>query len=104
MTTDAAAGPAATATRAPAAASESSAPSVAVAVFPDFASRNDMMNPEHLHDYGNQPALRLHLGNPEGTIVLGEVPIYEEVPRSREGRAGVRVPDCWWLSTSGGRR
>ena len=80
-------------TKTPAAASESSAPSVAVAVFPDFAPRNDMMNPEHLHDYGNQPALRLHLGNPEGTIVLGEVPIYEEVPRSRESRAGVRVPD-----------
>ena len=66
---------------------------LSVAVFPDFAPRNDMMNPEHIHDYGNQPALRLHLGDPESTIVLGEVPIYQEVPHSREGRAGVRVPD-----------
>ena len=94
MTTDAAAGPAATAT-APAPPSElpSSSAALSVAVFPDFAPRNDMMNPEHIHDYGHQPALRLHLGNPESTIVLGEVPIYGEVPRSREGRAGVRVPD-----------
>ena len=79
--------------------SEASAPSAAA--FPDFPPRNDMMNPEHLHDYGHQPALRLHLGDPESTIVLGEVPIYWGVPiyqdappgRESRGRGKVRVPD-----------
>ena len=49
-----------------------------------------MMNPVHLHDYGNQPALRLYLGNPDTTLVLGEVPVAWAVPL---GRAGVRIPD-----------
>ena len=49
-----------------------------------------MMNTRHLHDYGNQPALRLYLGRPETTIVLGEVPIAWDIPRGREG---VRIPD-----------
>ena len=62
----------------------------AVAKFPDFPPRADMMNPRHLHDQGHQPALRRHLGNPDTTIVLGEVPIAWDVPR---GRAGVRIPD-----------
>ena len=70
--------------------SATAAPASAVARFPDFPPRNDMMNPVHLHDYGNQPALRLHLGNPDTTIVLGEVPIAREVPL---GRTGVRIPD-----------
>ena len=61
-----------------------------IARFPDFPPRDDMMNPVHLHDYGNQPALRLHLGNPDTTLVLGEVPVAWEVPL---GRAGVRIPD-----------
>ena len=63
---------------------------VEIARFPDFPPRDDMMNPVHLHDYGNQPALRLHLGNPDTTLVLGEVPVAWEVPL---GRAGVRIPD-----------
>ena len=66
------------------------APPASVRRFPAFPPRNDMMNPVHLHDYGNQPALRLHLGHPDTTIVLGEVPIAWEVPL---GRAGVRIPD-----------
>ena len=66
------------------------APAPAPAAFPDFPPRNDLMNSENLHDYGNQPALRLHLGNPDTTVVLGETPIYWRVPT---GRAGVRVPD-----------
>ena len=65
-------------------------PAPAPAAFPDFPPRNDLMNSENLHDYGNQPALRLHLGNPDTTVVLGETPIYWRVPT---GRAGVRVPD-----------
>ena len=66
------------------------APLPQVARFPDFPPRNDMMNPRHLHDAAIQSALRMHLGNPDTTIVLGEVPIAREVSR---GRAGVRIPD-----------
>lgn len=62
----------------------------AIAQFPDFPPRYDMMNTRHLHDAGNQPALRLHLGNPDTTVVLGEVPVAWDVP---SGRAGVRIPD-----------
>ena len=58
--------------------------------FPDFPPRTDMMNTTHLHDYGNQPTLRLHLGNPETTVALGEVPLYWQVTRRR---AEVRIPD-----------
>ena len=61
-----------------------------LAQFPDFPPRTDMMNTAHIHDDGNQAALRLHLGNPDTTVVLGEVPIYWDVPANR---AGVRVPD-----------
>ena len=60
------------------------------AQFPDFPPRNDLMNSTHLHDPGNQAALRLHLGNPDTTVVLGEVPIHRNIP---SGRAGVRIPD-----------
>ena len=82
------------ATRPPAAmaAPPTSAPADApyFAQFPDFPPRDDMMNTRHLHDYGNQPALRLFLGRPETTIILGEVPLAWDIPR---GRAGVRIPD-----------
>ena len=43
--------------------------------FPDFPPRDDMQNPLYLHDDGHQPALRLHLGNEETTLVLSEVPV-----------------------------
>ena len=66
------------------------APDAAIAQFPDFPPRTDMMNTAHIHDDGNQSALRLHLGNPETTVVLGEVPVYWNVPT---GQTGVRVPD-----------
>lgn len=58
--------------------------------FPDFPPRTDMMNSTHLHDPGNQAALRLHLGSPDTTVVLSEVPIHWDIPA---GRAGVRIPD-----------
>ena len=61
-----------------------------VARFPHYPPRSDMMNTRHLHDQGHQASLRRHLGNPDTTIVLGEVPIAWDVPR---GRAGVRIPD-----------
>lgn len=43
--------------------------------FPELPPRDDMNNPLYLHDQGHQPALRLHLGNPDTTIVLSEVPV-----------------------------
>ena len=77
----------ATATPAPVPADADAPP---FACFPDFPPRDDMMNNRHLHDYGNQPALRLFLGRPDTTLVLGEVPLAWDIPR---GRAGVRIPD-----------
>ena len=85
-----------TANAAPAVATPSPPPQPAAdaapvfAQFPDFPPRADMMNTAHIHDPGNQAALRLHLGHPDTTIVLGEVPIHWHVPA---GRAGVRIPD-----------
>ena len=64
--------------------------SPAIEKFPDFPPRADMMNTRHIHDQGHQPSLRRHLGNPDTTIVLGEVPVSWDVPRRR---SGVRVPD-----------
>ena len=43
--------------------------------FPELAPRDDMQNPIHLYDPGHPPALRRHLGSPETTIVLGEIPL-----------------------------
>ncbi len=57
--------------------------------FPVFPPRGDMQNPIYLHDSGYQAALRRHLGAPETTIVLGEVP----VGRDLRQRQGLRVPD-----------
>ncbi len=64
--------------------------SLAIDKFPDFPPRADMMNSRHIHDRGHQPSLRRHLGNPDTTIVLGEVPVSWNIPRSR---SGARVPD-----------
>ena len=57
--------------------------------FPDFPPREDMQNPIHLHDQGHQAALRRHLGAPDTTIVLGEVPVGRNVSQ----RQGLRIPD-----------
>ena len=58
-------------------------------LFPVFPPRGDMQNPIYLHRPGHQAALRLHLGAPETTLVLGEVP----VGRNLRQRRGLRVPD-----------
>ena len=58
--------------------------------FPEFPPREDMQNPIHLSDPALQAALRIHFGNSDTTLVLGEVPVSRRVPKSR---AGVRVPD-----------
>ena len=80
----------ATTTAPPTRPADAPAPASTLDQFPDFPPRTDMMNTTHLHDYGNQPTLRLHLGNPETTVVLGEVPLYWQVTRRR---AEVRIPD-----------
>lgn len=59
------------------------------AAFPEFPPRGDMQNMLHLHDQGHQAALRRHLGAPQTTVVIGEVP----VAWNRDQRAGMRVPD-----------
>ena len=57
--------------------------------FPEFPPRDDMQNPIHLHDPGYQAALRRHIGAPDTTIVLGEVPVGWNTSQ----RQGLRVPD-----------
>ena len=43
--------------------------------FPDFPPREDMQNTSHLHRYSVLSALAIHMGNPETTLVHGEVPV-----------------------------
>ncbi|MYA61474.1 MAG: Uma2 family endonuclease [Dehalococcoidia bacterium] len=57
--------------------------------FPEFPPRDDMNNPIYLYRPSYIYALELHMGNPETTIVLGEVPV-GWTPRQS---AGVRRPD-----------
>ena len=58
--------------------------------FPVFPPRYDMQNPIYLADPAHQAAVRRHLGSPETTIVLGEVPIG---PRTTRRRRGLLIPD-----------
>ena len=58
--------------------------------FPEFPPRDDMQNALHLDDQGHQPALRRHLGAPQTTVVIGEVPIGWNIHTRREV---IRVPD-----------
>ena len=58
--------------------------------FPEFPPRDDMQNSLHLYDPGHQSALRRHLGNPDTTVVIGEVPIGWNIHTRREV---IRVPD-----------
>ncbi len=57
--------------------------------FPEFPPRDDMNNPLYLYRPSYIYALELYLGNPETTIVLGEVPVGWTPRQSR----GVRIPD-----------
>lgn len=57
--------------------------------FPEFPQRDDMNNPIYLYRPSYIYALELHMGDPETTIVLGEVP----VGRTPGQRRGVRRPD-----------
>ena len=58
--------------------------------FPEFPPREDMQNPIYLHDPAHQAALRRHLGSPDTTIVLSEVPIGWRTTRRRRG---LLIPD-----------
>ncbi len=58
--------------------------------FPEFPPRDDMQNMLHLHDQGHQSALRRHLGNPDRTVVIGEVSIGWNIHTRREV---IRAPD-----------
>ena len=57
--------------------------------FPEFPPRDDMNNPIYLYRPSYIYALELHVGDPETTIVLGEVPVGWTPGQS----AGVHVPD-----------
>ena len=43
--------------------------------FPDFPPREDMQNTSHLHRRSILTALAIHVGNPETTLVHGDVPV-----------------------------
>ena len=43
--------------------------------FPEFPPREDMQNTSHLHLRSILTALAIHMGNPETTLVHGEVPV-----------------------------
>ena len=57
--------------------------------FPEFPPRDDMNNPIYLYRPSHIYALELYLGNPETTIVLGEVPVGWTPGQN----AGIRRPD-----------
>ena len=57
--------------------------------FPVFSPRGDMQNPLYLYMPGHLSALARHFGNPDTTVVLGEVPVGWNVRRRR----GLRIPD-----------
>ena len=49
--------------------------SASAAQFPEMPPRDDMQNIINLHRPGHITALTRHLGNPETTLVLGEIPL-----------------------------
>ena len=57
--------------------------------FPELPPRDDMNNPLYLYRPSHIYALELYLGDPETTIVLGEVPVGWTPGQS----AGIRRPD-----------
>ena len=74
-----------------------------IAQFPDFASRDDMMNSIYLHSPAHQAMLDWHFGDHADNIVLGEVPVAWAAPRGLgepspdgyipRGWDGLRIPD-----------
>ena len=66
--------------------------------FPDFPPREDMQNTSHLHRRSMLTALAIHIGNPETTLVHGEVPVSPTldpgVPIEYRTSRGVRLRHC----------
>ena len=61
----------------------------ALGMFPDFPPRDDMQNFIHLYRPGHGSMLPRHFGNPDTTVIGGEVPV---AWRPSQG-PGVRIPD-----------
>ncbi len=61
----------------------------ALEIFPDFPPRDDLQNSIYLDRPAHQAALEEHLGNPDTTIVLSEIPV-RLTPSQRRGH---RIPD-----------
>ena len=57
-----------------------------LAVFPEYPPRGDMQNALYLNRYAHVTALEVHLGNPDTTLVLGEVSVAPSAAASKEHR------------------
>ena len=57
-----------------------------LAVFPEYPPRDDMQNALYLNRYAHVTALEVHLGNPDTTLVLGEVSVAPTAALSIEHR------------------
>ena len=57
-----------------------------LAVFPEYPPRDDMQNALYLNRYAHVTALEVHLGNPDTTLVLGEVSVAPTANFSKEHR------------------
>ena len=57
-----------------------------LAVFPEYPPRDDMQNALYLNRYAHVTALEVHLGNPDTTLVLGEVSVAPSAATSKEHR------------------
>ncbi len=57
-----------------------------LAVFPEYPPRDDMQNALYLNRYAHVTALEVHLGNPDTTLVLGEVSVAPTTDFSKEHR------------------
>lgn len=67
-------------------------------MFPEFPPRDDMNNPLYLHVPAHMASLARHLGFPETTLVLGEVPVgwRPTGPRLFRGHSDVLGLDICW--------
>ena len=57
-----------------------------LAVFPEYPPRDDMQNSLYLNRFAHVTALEVHLGNPDTTLVLGEVSVAPSAAASKEHR------------------
>ena len=57
-----------------------------LAVFPEYPPRDDMQNSLYLNRFAHVTALEVHLGNPDTTLVLGEVSVAPSAAASKENR------------------